>query len=110
MGDIPDHLFFTVQMMFAVITPALIVRAFVDRIKLVAVLIFCPLWLMLVYAVVHQWLWESSFLAELIMVDFARGLVLHVTCGTAVVLVAVVMGGQRKDPPEFGQSVAVQSS
>ena len=88
----------------------LIVRAFVDRIKLLAVLIFCPLWLMLVYAVVHQWLWESSFLAELSMMDFARGLVLHVTCGTAVVLVAVVMGRQREDPPEFGQSVAVQSS
>ncbi len=44
------------------------------------------------------------------VMDLARGLVLHVTCGTAVVLLAVVMGRQRKDPPEFGQSVAVQSS
>jgi Amt family ammonium transporter len=106
-GDIPESLFFTFQMTFAVITPALIVGAFVERMKFAAVLMFSALWVILVYAPVTHWLWGGGFLAELGVMDFAGGLVVHATCGTAAIVVAVMLGRRRGDPPEFDQSVVV---
>ena len=106
-GDIPESLFFTFQMTFAVITPALIVGAFVERMKFAAVLMFGALWVILVYAPVTHWLWGGGFLAELGVMDFAGGLVVHATCGTAAIVVAVMLGRRRGDPPEFDQSVVV---
>ena len=106
-GDIPESLFFTFQMTFAVITPALIVGAFVERMKFAAVLMFSALWVILVYAPVCHWLWGGGFLAELGVMDFAGGLVVHATCGTAAIVVAVMLGRRRGDPPEFDQSVVV---
>ena len=106
-GDIPESVFFTFQMTFAVITPALIVGAFVERMKFAAVLMFGALWVILVYAPVCHWLWGGGFLAELGVMDFAGGLVVHATCGTAAIVVAVMLGRRRGDPPEFDQSVVV---
>jgi len=94
-------------MTFAVITPALIVGAFVERMKFAAVLMFGALWVILVYAPVTHWLWGGGFLAELGVMDFAGGLVVHATCGTAAIVVAVMLGRRRGDPPEFDQSVVV---
>ena len=78
-GTIPETLFFMFQMTFAIITPALIVGAYVERIKFSAVLIFTALWIIIVYAPVTHWIWGGGWLAELNIMDFAGGLVVHLT-------------------------------
>ena len=83
-GTIPESTFLAFQMTFAVITPALIVGAFVERVKFFPVLIFSAIWLLVVYAPVTHWIWGGGWLSELNdgVVDFAGGLVVHATAGT----------------------------
>ena len=97
-GTIPESVFLAFQMTFAVITPGLIVGAFVERVKFFPVLIFTALWLLFVYAPVTHWIWGGGWLAEKGVVDFAGGLVVHATAGVSA-LVYVFMLGKRKGFP-----------
>ncbi len=92
LGSIPESVFFMFQMTFAIITPALIVGAFVERMRFGAVLLFSALWLFLVYAPVAHWVWGGGWLAERGVLDFAGGLVVHLTAGVSALLLAVVLG------------------
>ncbi|MDP6344629.1 MAG: ammonium transporter [Alphaproteobacteria bacterium] len=100
-GTIPETVFFMFQMTFAIITPALIVGAYVERIKFSAVLLFTGLWLILVYAPVCHWVWGGGWLGEMGVMDFAGGIVVHVTAGTSAVVLAKVLGGRRGFPGEL---------
>ena len=97
-GTIMESVFLAFQMTFAVITPGLIVGAFVERVKFFPVLIFTALWLLFVYAPVTHWIWGGGWLAEKGVVDFAGGLVVHATAGVSA-LVYVFMLGKRKGFP-----------
>jgi Amt family ammonium transporter len=99
-GTLPETVFFMFQMTFAIITPALIVGAYVERIKFSAMVIFSGLWLVLVYAPVCHWVWGGGWLAAMGVQDFAGGLVVHVTCGTAAFVIARALGGRRGFPRE----------
>ncbi len=100
-GTIPEVLFFAFQMTFAVITPALIVGAYVERIGFGFVLTFSALWMLLVYAPVTHWIWGGGFLAdggifgETGVKDFAGGIVVHETAGLAALVIAIVLGPRR---------------
>lgn len=97
---IPESVFLAFQMTFAVITPALIVGAFVERVKFFPVLIFSAIWLLTVYAPVTHWIWGGGWLSQLNggVVDFAGGLVVHATAGVSA-LIYVFMLGKRKGFP-----------
>ena len=92
-GAIPESVFSTFQLTFAIITPALIVGAFAERMKFTAMLTFTALWLILVYAPVCHWVWaEGGWLYEKGLLDFAGGTVVHTTCGVAALLCAIIIG------------------
>ena len=95
---IPESVFLAFQMTFAIITPALIVGAFVERVKFVSVMVFSALWILFVYAPVCNWIWGGGWLAARGVTDFAGGLVVHATAGIAA-LVFVFMLGKRKGFP-----------
>ncbi len=101
-GTIPEVLFFAFQMTFAVITPALIIGAYVERINFGYVLTFSGLWMLICYAPVAHWVWGGGFLAdggifgETGVKDFAGGIVVHETAGIAALVIAFVLGA-RKD-------------
>ena len=95
---IPESVFFMFQMTFAIITPALIVGAYVERIRFGAVLLFSALWLFVVYAPVAHWVWGGGWLAQLGVMDFAGGIVVHVTAGTSALVVAAMLGSRRGFP------------
>jgi Amt family ammonium transporter len=97
-GTIPETVFVMFQMTFAIITPALIVGAFAERIRFSAMLLFCMLWLLLVYVPVAHWVWGGGWLAERGFMDFAGGAVVHINAGIAA-LVAALMIGNRKGFP-----------
>lgn len=97
-GTIPETLFATFQMTFAVITPALIVGAYVERIKFSAVLIFSGLWLLLVYAPVTHWVWGGGWLADMGVLDYAGGIVVHVTAGVSALVIAWQLGSRAGFP------------
>ncbi|HZP08140.1 ammonium transporter [Methyloceanibacter sp.] len=90
--SIPETVFFMFQMTFAIITPALIVGAFVERMRFGAVLLFTLLWLSLVYVPVAHWVWGGGWLAQRGVLDFAGGLVVHLTAGVSAVVLAVQLG------------------
>ncbi|MBL4820327.1 MAG: ammonium transporter [Gammaproteobacteria bacterium] len=94
-GDIPETVFAAFQMTFAIITPALIVGAFAERMKFSSMMLFCGLWSVLVYFPVANWVWGGGWLGQMGLIDFAGGTVVHVTAGVAA-LVTAVMLGQRK--------------
>lgn len=100
-GAIPENVFFMFQMTFAVITPALIVGAYVERIKFGAMLAFSGLWLLLVYAPVAHWVWGGGWLADLHVMDYAGGLVVHATAGTSALLIAHLIGPRDGFPKEL---------
>jgi len=100
-GSIPENVFFMFQMTFAVITPALIVGAYVERIKFAAVVAFSSLWLLIVYAPVAHWLWGGGWLAGLHAMDFAGGLVVHATAGTSALVIAHMIGSRDGFPKEL---------
>ncbi|MFL2660690.1 MAG: ammonium transporter [Alphaproteobacteria bacterium] len=95
-GTIPEELFAMFQMTFCVITPALVIGAYVERIKFSVILIFSSLWLLIVYCPVAFWVWGGGFLADMGVRDFAGGLVVHTTAGVAALVIALVLG-KRKD-------------
>ena len=97
-GTIPESLFAAFQMTFAIITPALIIGAYVERIKFSAVLIFSGLWLLVVYAPVTKWVWGGGIMAGWGVLDFAGGIVVHATAGTAALVAALVLGKRRNFP------------
>ena len=100
-GTIPEVLFFAFQMTFAVITPALIVGAYVERVTFSFVLIFSSLWMLVCYAPVAHWVWGGGFLAdggifgETGVRDFAGGIVVHETAGLAALMVAFFLGSRK---------------
>jgi Amt family ammonium transporter len=100
-GDIPETVFFMFQMTFAIITPALIVGAYVERIKFGAMVLFTALWLVFVYAPVAHWVWGGGWLAEIGVQDFAGGLVVHLNCGIAALVAAWVLGPRMGFPHEL---------
>ena len=91
-GSIPEPAFFMFQATFAVITPALIIGAYVERIKFGAVLLFSGLWLLVVYAPVAHWVWGGGWLAQRHVMDFAGGLVVHATAGVSALAAAIMIG------------------
>lgn len=97
-GTIPESVFFMFQMTFAIITPALIVGAFVERMRFGAVVLFVVLWLFLVYVPVAHWIWGGGWLAKQGVMDFAGGLVVHLTAGVSALLLAVVLGSRMGFP------------
>ena len=97
-GTIPESLFATFQMTFAIITPALIIGAFVERIKFSAMLIFISLWIIIVYAPVTHWVWGGGLLSSWGIMDFAGGIVVHATAGTAALVTALTLGKRRGFP------------
>nr|WP_244521130.1 ammonium transporter [Bauldia litoralis] len=91
-GTIPETVFVTFQMTFAIITPALICGAFADRMKFSAMLWFMALWSLIVYAPITHWVWGGGFLAEAGVLDFAGGTVVHINAGVAGLVCAIVLG------------------
>ena len=92
-GDIPESVFFMFQMTFAIITPALIVGAYPERIKFSFVAVFSLLWVILIYAPVVHWIWaEGGWLYEMGVRDFAGGLVVHLTAGITALVIAFFLG------------------
>lgn len=91
-GTIPESLFMTFQMTFAIITPALICGAVADRMKFSSLLVFLALWLLIVYAPVCHWVWGGGFLGSDGVLDFAGGTVVHINSGIAGLVCALVLG------------------
>jgi Amt family ammonium transporter len=94
-GTIPEVLFIMFQMTFALITPAIIIGGFAERMKFSAVLLFTALWISLVYVPIAHWVWGGGFLSADGVLDFAGGTVVHINAGIAG-LVAAIMIGKRK--------------
>jgi len=99
-GDIPESVFAMFQMTFAIITPALIVGAFAERIRFGAMLLFSVLWLLAVYIPVTHWVWGGGWLGEMGLLDFAGGTVVHVTAGVAALVAALVLGPRKGFPTQ----------
>ena len=91
-ATIPESVFMTYQMTFAIITPALIVGAFADRMKFSALVLFITLWLILVYAPIAHWVWGGGFLGGAGVLDFAGGTVVHINAGIAGLVCALYLG------------------
>lgn len=118
-GTIPEVLFFAFQMTFAIITPALIVGAYVERINFGFVMVFSGLWMLLCYAPVAHWIWgggmlsggEGALFAEAVN-DFAGGIVVHETAGLAALVIAVMLGARKdtKKPPHNPGYVMIGAS
>ena len=114
-GTLPEALFAMFQMTFAIITPALMVGAFVERIRFGAVMLISGLWLILVYAPVTHWVWGGGWLASQGVIDFAGGIVVHVTAGTSAAVIALMLGSRqgfpkRVNPPHAPWMVMVGAS
>lgn len=117
-GTLPEVLFFAFQMTFAIITPALIVGAYVERIGFGFVLLFSALWMLIVYAPVVHWIWGGGMLAdggifgEIGARDFAGGIVVHQTAGIAALVIAVMLGQRRNQttPPHNPGYVMIGAS
>ncbi len=91
---LPETVFIMFQMTFAIITPALIVGAFVERIRFGAVMAFSLLWLLLVYVPVTHWVWGGGWLAAMGVMDYAGGIVVHVTAGVSALVIAAMLGAR----------------
>jgi Amt family ammonium transporter len=97
-GTIPETVFMTFQMTFAIITPALIVGAFAERMKFSAMLWFMGLWLLVVYAPICHWVWGGGWLGNMGVLDFAGGTVVHINAGIAGLVACLVMGKRKGYP------------
>ena len=99
-GTIPESLFVMFQMTFAIITPALIVGAFAERMKFSAMLIFTVFWLLFVYAPICHWVWGGGWLGSMGLLDFAGGTVVHITAGVGALVAALVIGNRNGFPSQ----------
>jgi Amt family ammonium transporter len=99
-GDIPESVFALFQMTFAVITPALIVGAFAERMRFSAMLLFSALWLVAVYSPITHWVWGGGWLGEMGLLDFAGGTVVHITAGVGALVAALVLGNRKGFPQQ----------
>jgi len=97
-GTIPESVFVVFQMTFIMITPALFVGGFAERMNFAAMLIFSVLWGLLVYVPVTHWVWGGGWLAEEGLLDFAGGTVVHVTAGVSALVAAIVIGNRKGFP------------
>ena len=91
-GTIPESVFQMFQLTFAIITPALIVGAFAERMKFSAMMVFMALWLTVVYTPVAHWVWGGGFLDEMGVFDFAGGIVVHINAGVAALVLCILLG------------------
>jgi len=99
-GTIPETVFATFQMTFAIITPVLIIGAFAERMKFSAVMLFTTLWLLAVYSPICHWVWGGGFLGNMGTLDFAGGTVVHINAGVAGLVCALVLGKRVGFPKE----------
>lgn len=99
-GDLPESVFVMFQMTFAIITPALIVGGFAERMRFGAMLVFSLLWLLLVYSPITHWVWGGGWLGNMGLLDFAGGTVVHITAGVGALVAAVVMGNRNGFPQQ----------
>ncbi|QMU61734.1 MAG: ammonium transporter [Gammaproteobacteria bacterium] len=97
-GTIPESVFVMFQMTFAIITPALVVGGFAERMKFSAMMWFSVLWLAVVYLPVCHWVWGGGWLGEMGVLDFAGGLVVHITAGVGAIVAAMVLGNRKGFP------------
>ena len=97
-GTIPETVFVMFQMTFAIITPALIIGGFAERMKFSAVLVFSTGWLLLVYAPICHWVWGGGWLGDMGLLDFAGGTVVHINAGVSAIVAAMVLGNRRGFP------------
>lgn len=95
---IPESVYLMFQMMFAVITPALIIGAYVERIRFGAVLFITAFWLLIVYAPVAHWVWGGGWLGKRGLMDFAGGIVVHVTAGVSALVIAWMIKPRQEFP------------
>ena len=100
-GSIPEIVFAVFQMTFAIITPALMVGAYVERVKFSAVLMISGIWLIVVYAPLCHWIWGGGWLAALGVMDFAGGLVVHASAGVSAFVIAALLGARRGFPHQI---------
>lgn len=99
-GDLPESVFVMFQMTFAIITPALIVGGFAERMRFGAMLVFSLFWLLLVYSPITHWVWGGGWLGNMGLLDFAGGTVVHITAGVGALVAAVVMGNRNGFPQQ----------
>jgi len=99
-GDIPESVFAMFQMTFAIITPALIVGAFAERMRFSAMLLFSALWLIAVYVPITHWVWGGGWLGKMGLLDFAGGTVVHITAGVGALVAALVLGNRKGFPQQ----------
>jgi Amt family ammonium transporter len=97
-GTIPESVFSMFQLTFAIITPALVVGAYAERVRYSGMLIFSLLWLLLVYLPIAHWVWGGGWLQKMGVMDFAGGLVVHLNAGMAALVCALVLGRRRGFP------------
>ena len=97
-GGLPESVFALFQMTFAIITPALIIGGYAERIKFSVVLLFSAIWLLVVYAPITHWVWGGGWLGNMGLLDFAGGTVVHITAGVAALVAALVIGPRRGFP------------
>jgi Amt family ammonium transporter len=97
-GTLPETVFAMFQLTFAIITPALVIGGFAERMRFSAVLWFSILWLLLVYVPIAHWVWGGGWLAKLGVLDFAGGIVVHLNAGVAAIVAALVLGKRRGFP------------
>jgi Amt family ammonium transporter len=97
-GSIPETVFAMYQMTFAIITPALVVGAYAERVRYAGMLLFSVLWLLIVYCPVAHWVWGDGWLQKMGLMDFAGGTVVHLNAGMAALVAALVLGRRRGFP------------
>jgi len=97
-GTIPESVFSMFQLTFAIITPALVVGGFAERMRFSAMLMFSALWLLIVYIPIAHWVWGGGWLADRGFMDFAGGAVVHVNAGVAAIVAAIVLGKRKGFP------------
>jgi Amt family ammonium transporter len=97
-GSIPESVFAMYQMTFAIITPALVVGAYAERVRFAGMLVFSVLWLLIVYCPIAHWAWGGGWLQSMGLMDFAGGTVVHLNAGMAALVAALVLGRRRGFP------------
>jgi Amt family ammonium transporter len=97
-GSIPESVFAMFQLTFAIITPALVIGGYAERVRFSGMLLFSVLWLVFVYAPIAHWVWGDGWLGKMGLMDFAGGTVVHLNAGMAALVTALVLGRRRGFP------------